>query len=514
MTERSTSEHRLTLEVGTTEVKAIHHNGERGRGTVQYERGSLLRDMINALREWLENDWRPLDSNNPSDRLKLTVLRDEKGFELLGRCLYEVLFGGAGNEARTSLRRAWEAAREQHVPLRVVLNFTDAPELANLPWEYLWFEDVEDFICRHVDMVLTRYIEQGTPHPRLRTSQLKILVAHTRPNSLPSVEEHLTINSIQDYINKLKTSVIPINESFTRLELVAPETSMAFEEFEEQLERENPHILHFIGHGEFDAHRKEGRIAFINPDDPNDKELISDVKFARACRKASNLRLVILQICEGGAVSFVDGNDGFVPRLMQSAAVPAVVAMQHPVHYVAAADFMDTFYRELLKTNDVGWAVQKGREALSGSLSMRRRDGKSIYAFGTPVLYLRSDDGMLLDLKSPTDEPTRTVPGHGSHVTLIATQPPVRDAHIESNSIDEHFSHARKRVDQLDNLAPSQKLDLRDELRRIKKNLTDPKPTVIRQQIADEAEAIKARIDDMPHFDDLYEILRDMEDSL
>src|SRR6185436_17943130 len=75
----------------------------------------------------------------------------------LGGKLFEALFSG---EIRTSLRSSLVAAQAlDGVGLRVRLRLQNADELANLPWEYLYDESLDQFLAQSDYTPLVRYIE-------------------------------------------------------------------------------------------------------------------------------------------------------------------------------------------------------------------------------------------------------------------------------------------------------------------------------------------------------------------
>src|SRR5690349_8488636 len=55
--------------------------------------------------------------------------------KIFGEHLFRAAFS---EEVRDCLRRSIDRAREQEIGLRIRLRLNDVPELADLPWEYLW----------------------------------------------------------------------------------------------------------------------------------------------------------------------------------------------------------------------------------------------------------------------------------------------------------------------------------------------------------------------------------------
>jgi hypothetical protein len=71
--------------------------------------------------------------------------------------------------------------------------------------------------------------------------------------------------------------------------------------------------------------------------------------------------------------------------------------MQYPISNLAAIAFSKAFYESLGKGEAIDDAVQKGRfritTRVAGAMNSR--------VFGTPVLYMRSRDGILLPQNNP-----------------------------------------------------------------------------------------------------------------
>jgi len=97
---------------------------------------------------------------------------------------------------------------------------------------------------------------------------------------------------------------------------------------------------------------------------------------------------------------------GLAPQLIR-ANVQAVVAMQYPITQLAAMMFSTRFYRQLLRGDPVDHAVQISRWRMSLAV-----DDKTILLrdFGTPVLYMRSHDGVIQPEAKPLPAEAPEVP--------------------------------------------------------------------------------------------------------
>jgi len=144
------------------------------------------------------------------------------------------------------------------------------------------------------------------------------------------------------------------------------------------------HVLHFIGHGTFNEQLKEGELLF--EDDHGGPDRVSGRKLATALRNRQDLRLIVLNACEGargGESAFT----GVAESLVRSG-VPAVVAMKSTVTDRAALLFSRHFYEEVAQELPIDAALAEARNAIY------TKDRQGI-EWATPVLFMRSPDGHL-----------------------------------------------------------------------------------------------------------------------
>ena len=160
------------------------------------------------------------------------------------------------------------------------------------------------------------------------------------------------------------------------------------------------HVLHFDGHGVFDASKGKGALCFEDRLD-NQKRLPEIVDLVYAAELATLLSecpvpLVFLEACQT-AQSDEDPNASVAASLLQ-AGVTSVIAMSHSVLIETARRFVGTFYQQLAAGQRIGTAVLEAQKVL-----MQATDRINITGVGTlhmqdwfvPVLYQRDDDPRL-----------------------------------------------------------------------------------------------------------------------
>ena len=99
--------------------------------------------------------------------------------KLFGQRLFETIFAG---EIGACLRSSITQASLQNAGLRLRLRLSDARDLMDIPWEYLYDGDVNRFLSLSIDTPLVRYLDQpGHITPLLVKPPLKVLAVISSP---------------------------------------------------------------------------------------------------------------------------------------------------------------------------------------------------------------------------------------------------------------------------------------------------------------------------------------------
>ncbi|MGW3244791.1 CHAT domain-containing WD40 repeat protein [Streptomyces sp. NPDC001070] len=296
----------------------------------------------------------------------------------LGELLFSSLFDAAA--ANLLMAGRDQAEREQR-HLRVVL-LVQTPSLARLPWEYLYDASAGEFLALEWSLVR---------EPQVMTEQRPLTVKgplHVLGmTAVPPDVARLSVEQEQRHLSEALGGLV--SRGLVELSWVAGPT---WRDLQTALSRTRPHVLHFMGHGVFDP--ATGRGALVLGDETNGtSHRMSAGDFALLLHEHTSLRLVVLNACATGRADPLDPFSGVAAALLHKR-VPAVVAMQFAISDRAATEFSRTFYEQIAEGRPVHHGVTAARRAVriaqQGSLE-----------WGTPMLWLRSSNGLIFDLGTP-----------------------------------------------------------------------------------------------------------------
>ncbi len=313
--------------------------------------------------------------------------------EVFGSLLYTVLFNG---EIDSAFKSTYDEIQQQRdTTLRLVLEFEqEAEDLATLPWEYLYYPDKpreKGFrIATRSKLILTRHVPLSAEFGTLKPGEgpLRILIVVSQPKDESIVDADPVMKAMDDLKNRL-------HEAIEIHQLLQPDRRT----FPKEIEKVEPHVLHFIGHGKWDKVHKTGELALVNKDEET-VSWISDKDFSDFFQDFKP-RLIFLHACEGASSESYEGFRGVALQLVYSK-VPAVVAMQYPITNKEAIQFTQKFYECLGEGKPIDVAVQEGRQELGMYLEEQHFSSR---AFGSPVVFLQSAEGIVIAETKPT-EPT------------------------------------------------------------------------------------------------------------
>ena len=322
---------------------------------------------------------RPRGVTRGHSRAEVDTVKD------FGARMYNALFGG---EVGLCLQRSKDLAQAGgHTGVRVRLRLTDAPELAELPWEYVYQQSVNRFLSVSPQTPLVRYLDLPDRVRPLQVSlPLRVLVMISSPANLDQLDATAEWTRLKDSFADLE------GRGLVRLDRLDEATLPALRA---RLKREEYHVFHYIGHGSFDRKSGEGTLLLEDHLDGRRALEVSAERLGIVLHEETSLRLAFLNACEGARASSSDIFAGTAQALVQQN-VPAVIAMQFEITDHAAITFTHEFYKSLVEGSPVDAALAEARQALF-------LEGNEV-EWGTPVLYLRAADGRVFDIPRPSGE--------------------------------------------------------------------------------------------------------------
>ncbi len=319
--------------------------------------------------------------------------------EEVGARIFDALFAGPVAETwRSSLARL-----NKEEGLRLNLRLPAAPELAALPWELLYDSTHQHFLALSERTPVNRYLPLPLAQEELVVEPpVRVLVLLSAP------VDHEPLLQVEEEWARIQKALSPIiAKGQIELERLAQAT---WAELQSHLRKQSVHILHFVGHGLFDAQQGNGGLLF--EDEEGFTQLISARKLAHLLRNHPSLRLALLNACEG-AVSAADNPFSGVAQALVQQGIPAVIAMQQAISDRAALTFGPTFYAAVADGYPVDAALTQARMAVYA---------ESDWEWATPVLFSRSADNRILVLPNTDGAGNPGRASSPSSVTNINTQ--------------------------------------------------------------------------------------------
>ncbi len=364
---------------GNYQVRVSSNEGGQGHSTLKLP--FRLGDLAGVL-FGVEESTRGLASLSKPQAPTPTKTVEEFGVQL-----FDALFQG---DCRDVLVKTEGKADDTpdcdgvRIRLSMDLHGPGMAQVASLPWELMRRQGQPHPLALSNRTPLVRSLDVPQPsEPGPFQAPLRILAVMSNPNDTPPLnlqEERARIEKDWAQLPNVKVDFA----TPTRAGLL------------NQLAKTEYHVLHYMGHGDVDP--AGGGVLLLEQEDGS-RDPVSGDDFALIL-KDDPLRLVFLNACKSGTTTDAHPMSGVATSLIRSR-IPAVVAMQFPVSDQAAILFAQTFYMRIAQGLPVDVAVAEGRKRLYGSKHAE---------WATPVLYMRSKDGMLFGPPAATSAPVAATP--------------------------------------------------------------------------------------------------------
>jgi hypothetical protein len=280
----------------------------------------------------------------------------------------------------TAFRQSLAATRQRGAGLRLRLRLDEVPELAALPWEALYDPVSGEYLAVSTETPLVRYLALPRGEPPLAVAPpLNLLVLVASPVDQIPLDVEGEWHTLEQALSELESGRVHL-ERLDKASLPA---------LQRRLRQGDYHMLHIVGHGDFDAQRQEG---FVLLEGEDRRGLRAGVRELGALLRdeSRSLRLVVLNACKGARASAGDPFAGLAQGLVQKG-VPAVIAMQVAISDGAAQVFTSAFYSSLASGYPIDAALGEARKAIY------LQDGGAEWA--VPVLFMRAPDGQIFQVE-------------------------------------------------------------------------------------------------------------------
>lgn len=303
--------------------------------------------------------------------------------------LYHALFSGEVRDILEGTTRAVEGQPDRGLRIRLSFDTSrdDMPLVIGLPWELLAksLKDKPLTVSRRFPLVRALDVARRSA-PVAFTPPFTVLVFISTPRGTAFLDLEKERANLEHQWAGLP-NVRTIWRRGSRAELFR------------SLRAEDPHVLHFMGHGDF----REGRGVLLFETEDGNVDPIDGEQLGVALADEPKLRLVFLNACKTAATGLTSTSDPFagVATALVRSGVTSVLAMQFPISDAAAIQFSNTFYECLVKGEPVDGAVGEARKWVYSDQHAE---------WATPVLFMRSPHGDIFERTDLVRGSTGTFP--------------------------------------------------------------------------------------------------------
>jgi len=356
-------------EPGLYRVEVVRSAAGDATGEMHLDAQTLLTDRDNWTQSILA-----------SSASRRSVSPTEQPLRTLGTTLFNSLF--ASSEIAEAYRICLGLAESREESLSIALRIS-TPELVALPWESLYDHALGAYLSRREPLV-RRIPVSFVSRPKTVDLPLRVLGIVSSPRGLPLLDTDGEKERLESALADR------IQDGSVLLHWAEPATWYSIQDL---LLRHPWHVIHFIGHGDFDLDRDEGILSLVGENGRANN--VEASRFADLLKEARPVpQLVVLNSCSGAASGASDLFAGTASSLVRSG-ITAVAAMQFEITDQAAIAFARGFYAALSEGRGIDDAVKSGRISILGSSG-------STLEWITPVVYLRGDESQIFEIRRAT----------------------------------------------------------------------------------------------------------------
>ncbi|MCG3155988.1 MAG: Photosystem I assembly protein Ycf3 [bacterium] len=283
----------------------------------------------------------------------------------------------------------------------VTIDATD-PRVLRLPWELLADEGGHLFPR---GLSVRRRLRKTTATPTKPFSlPVRVLMVISRPEEAGFIDPRADALALLEALDGLGNAA--------EVEFLYPPTLAALTKRLRDKNAPAIHVVHFDGHGVYDARLGLGYLLFEN--DTHHQDLV-DANRLGTLLSDCKVPLMVLSACQSAMQKETNPYASVAARLIRSG-VGSVLAMNYSVLVAATKKFVAAFYAGLAHAKTIGQAVEEGRVALHSdedrhSFTRRNEDGELVEEtvrlrdWFLPALYQQASDPVVF---VPQTQPTAT----------------------------------------------------------------------------------------------------------
>lgn len=311
-----------------------------------------------------------------------TGSNDDHQERVFGSLLFDALMIG---DVRSLYFESLREATRKGKGLRVRLHIR-SPEMAALPWELLYDNRSGQHLALSRNTPVVRYLDIPSPPRSLAVEPpLRLLGMAVSPVDLAPLDTKREKQVIEHATRFLRAKGL--------LEIVWLE-DQTWRGLQEAMRRGHWHLFHFVGHSAYDVFRDQG--VLLLADDTDKGSALYASELGELLADHESLRMVVLNSAEGARGGGRDLFSSTAATLVRYG-VPAVLAMQFAISDRMAIELCQTFYGALSDGMPVDAAVAEARKSVARATQSAE--------WMSPVLYMRSPDGVLLSSQPQPTEP-------------------------------------------------------------------------------------------------------------
>jgi len=340
-----------------------------------YDESALQKRLVVVRNALLGAELGPGQSLSPEE----LVVRD------FGRDLFDALFTG---EVRHCFEQSMEQAWQEDKGIRLKLRF-QPPDLAALPWEFLYDPRQSEYICLSGNVALARYLQPPQAVPPLSLSPpLRVLAVIARTGDSESADVAREKEQVETAFQGLQARGL--------VELTWLEAPTRYH-LQEAMQRGDWHVFQFFGQDDFSRRDRFGDKSDAAPvGEEGDIQWLSVADLPRLLAKHASLRVVLLNV---RGVERVDQPRNFfssTATLLVRQGTPAVLTVPYEISDEAEIKLFRVFYEALALGIPADAAGAGARKAISATVA-------NAVEWGALALFMGSPDGLVFSPKGEFD---------------------------------------------------------------------------------------------------------------